>query len=76
MGLSVTFVHCVKTAKHILELSSPYDSSVSLGMPHLVKIVEGDHPIQWHKTGGVGQKCNFQPFDRHISETAQDKSHY
>ena len=72
--LSVSFVDCVKTNKHIFKF---FSLSRSQAILVLRTKAYGDIPMGTPVTGasntGVIKNCDFRPISRYISETVQDR---
>ena len=73
--LSVTHWYCIKTAEHIVMLSSPHDSPfiLVLCVSRFCEIPTGSPPAGPLNRGGVWKYHNFRPITFYISETVEDR---
>ena len=72
---SVTRWYCIKTAEHIVMLSSPHDSPfiLVLCVSRCSRNSDGVTPCGPLNRGGFWKYRNFRPITRYISETVEDR---
>jgi len=71
--LSVTRWYCIKTAEHIVMLSSPHDSPFILVLCVSCEIPTGSPPAGPLNRGGVSKMSQFSTNNCYISETVEDR---
>jgi len=75
--LSVTHWYCIKTAEHIVMLSSPHDSPfilvLCIGLSRSSRNSNGVTPCGPLNRAGVRKYRNFRPINCYISETVEDR---
>jgi len=72
--LSVSFVHCIQTAKDIFKLlSRPGSPIIQIFYPSADTQLQGEPLQQGRKIQGVRKFCDFRQKSPSISETVRDR---